>query len=76
MSHFLRHLIARSPVAPVLINERTGAVVADTLETAFDSGLIQPCGTWEFTFLKAGTFAYYCKEDRSMSGKIFVSPSK
>ncbi len=45
-------------------------------ETAFDSGLIQPCGTWEFTFLKAGTFAYYCKEDRSLSGKILVSPSK
>ena len=38
MSHFLRPLLARHPVAQVLINERTGAVVADTLETAFDSG--------------------------------------
>jgi len=38
MSHFLRPLLARQPVAQVLINERTGAVVADTLEAAFDSG--------------------------------------
>ena len=38
MSHFLRPLLARHPVAQALVNERTGAVVAETLETAFDSG--------------------------------------
>jgi uncharacterized membrane protein (UPF0127 family) len=38
LSHFLRPLLARHPVAQVLVNARTGAVVAETLETAFDSG--------------------------------------
>ena len=38
MSHFLRPLLARHPVAQALVNERTGSVVAETLETAFDSG--------------------------------------
>jgi uncharacterized protein len=38
MSHFLRPLLARHPVAQALVNERTGSVLAATLETAFDSG--------------------------------------
>jgi uncharacterized membrane protein (UPF0127 family) len=38
MSHFLRPLLDSQPVARTLVNERTGAVVADVLETAFDSG--------------------------------------
>jgi uncharacterized protein len=38
MSHFLRPLLARHPVGQALVNERTGSVVAETLETAFDSG--------------------------------------
>jgi uncharacterized protein len=38
LSHFLRPLLARHPVAQALVNERTGAVVAEILETAFDSG--------------------------------------
>lgn len=37
MKHFLRPLVARHSVGQALINERTGSVVADTLETAFDS---------------------------------------
>jgi uncharacterized protein len=38
MSHFLRPLLARDPDANALVNERTGSVVAETLEMAFDSG--------------------------------------
>jgi uncharacterized membrane protein (UPF0127 family) len=38
MSHFLRPLLAPHPVVQALVNERTGSVVAETLETAFDSG--------------------------------------
>jgi uncharacterized membrane protein (UPF0127 family) len=37
MSHFLRPLLGHPRAAQTLVNERTGAVVAETLETAFDS---------------------------------------
>jgi uncharacterized membrane protein (UPF0127 family) len=38
MSHFLRPLLGPQQVARTLVNERTGFVLADMLETAFDSG--------------------------------------
>ena len=37
MSHFLRPLVERDQVAQTLVNERTGSVVAESVETAFDS---------------------------------------
>ena len=37
MNHFLRPLVARHSAGQSLVNERTGSVVAETLETAFDS---------------------------------------
>ena len=36
-SHFLGPLLGRHPMTPALVNERTGVVVAATVETAFDS---------------------------------------
>lgn len=42
----------------------------------FDSGDIQPCSTWGFRFTRPGTYGYFCRYDRTMSGKIVVGPSK
>ena len=37
MSHFLRPLLERHQVVQTLVNERTSSLVANALETAFDS---------------------------------------
>jgi uncharacterized membrane protein (UPF0127 family) len=37
MSHFLRPLVERDQAAQTLVNERTGSLVAEAIETAFDS---------------------------------------
>jgi hypothetical protein len=37
MSHFLRPLLGRAGAGSALVNERTGAVVAEVLEAALDS---------------------------------------
>ena len=45
-------------------------------KTAFDSGVIQPGTSWSTTFTKAGTYNYFCKEDKAMIGTIVVTPAK
>lgn len=41
---------------------------------SFDSGQIQPAGTFSKTYDRAGTFAYHCLIHPSMQGKIEVGP--
>ena len=48
----------------------------DKDKTGFDSGIIKPSTSWEYTFQKEGTYTYYCKEDKSMTGTIVVNPAK
>jgi plastocyanin len=48
----------------------------DKEKTGFDSGLIKPGTSWEYTFSKEGTFNYYCKEDKAMTGTVVVNPLK
>ena len=52
------------------------ATEQDKDKTAFDSGAIKPATSWEHAFSKEGTYLYHCKEDKSMTGTIVVSPSK
>ena len=42
----------------------------------FDSGVIKPGTSWEHTFTKEGTYVYYCKEEKSMTGTVVVNPAK
>jgi plastocyanin len=44
--------------------------------TEFDSGVIKPATSWEHTFSKEGTYSYYCKEDKLMTGTIIVNLAK
>ena len=39
---------------------------------SFDSGLIQPSGTWSYTFDKPGDFEYFCTLHPWMRAKISV----
>lgn len=47
-------------------------VTAD--DGSFDSGRLNPGGTFSFTFAQAGTFAYHCNIHPSMVGTITVVP--
>lgn len=40
-----------------------------------DSGILDPGGTFEFTFTDAGTFAYFCAIHPEMQGEIIVDPN-
>ena len=40
---------------------------------AFDSGFIDPGGTWSYTFTEAGSFAYYCTPHPWMKGTVTVT---
>jgi plastocyanin len=42
--------------------------------TSFDSGNINPAGTFSFTFTTAGTFPYSCTIHSFMTGTITVTP--
>ena len=39
----------------------------------FDSGLVDPGGTFEFTFTEPGTYAYFCTPHPWMQGTITVT---
>lgn len=51
-------------------------LVQDKDKEGFDSGAIKPGTSWEHAFSKPGTFSYYCKEDKSMTGTVVVNPAK
>ncbi len=40
----------------------------------FDSGLLQPGGTWTYTFSTAGTFPYHSSATKTTVGSITVTP--
>ncbi len=42
----------------------------------FDSGPIRPGATWTYKFAKEGTFEFFNRMDRSMTGTIVVKPAK
>ena len=54
------------------ISERTHTVTAD--DGSFDSGDLDPAGTFEVTFASAGTFAYHCTKHAGMTGEVDVEP--
>ena len=45
-------------------------VTADT--NSFDSGNLQPAGSFSFTFTRPGTYAYHCSIHPSMHGSVVV----
>jgi plastocyanin len=47
-------------------------VTAD--DGSFDSGSVNPSGTFSHTFASAGTFAYHCTIHTSMTATITVTP--
>jgi hypothetical protein len=42
---------------------------------SFDSGILDAGGTFQHTFLEAGTFAYACRLHPEMQGSVIVDPS-
>lgn len=40
----------------------------------FDSGLLQPGGTWSYTFSQAGTFPYHSTATKTTFGSVTVTP--
>ncbi len=40
----------------------------------FDSGLLQPGGTWTYTFSQAGTFPYHSTATKTTFGSVTVTP--
>ncbi len=49
------------------------SVTSDT-PGVFDSGLLQPGGTWSYSFSKAGTFPYHSTATKDAFGSIIVTP--
>jgi plastocyanin len=47
-----------------------------TAEGVWDSGLVEPGGTFEFTFTKAGTYNYICTPHPFMKGTIVVEEAR
>lgn len=54
----------------------SGESAQDKDKPVFDSGPIKPRTSWEYTFTKEGTYTYFCKEDKGMTGTIVVNPAK
>lgn len=54
------------------VSERTHTVTAD--DGSFDSGDLNPAGTFSVTFQSAGTVAYHCTKHAGMIGEIDVEP--
>jgi plastocyanin len=54
------------------VSERTHTVTAD--DGSFDSGDLDPGGTFTVDFANAGTYAYHCTKHLGMVGEIDVQP--
>lgn len=58
----------------VWTNMQTGVPHTVTSDTGlWDSGTVQPGGTFAFTFTTAGTFAYHCNIHPTMHGTVMVT---
>jgi plastocyanin len=51
----------------------SGAVGAEDSGSVFDSGILSPKATFDFTFDTAGEYDYYCTLHPQMFGKVVVS---
>jgi len=49
---------------------------ATAMDGAFDSGRLDPKGTFSYTFTKPGTYSYQCRIHTSMKGTIVVKPAE
>jgi plastocyanin len=51
----------------------------DRINGKFDSiatiGLVEPAGTWEFTFTETGEYPYHCEPHPWMKGKVTIVES-
>lgn len=56
-------------------NEDSAPHTATALDGAFDSGILDPGGTFSHAFAEAGTFPYRCNVHPSMQGEIVVAGS-
>lgn len=54
------------------VSERTHTVTAD--DGSFDSGDLDPAGTFAVTFATPGAFAYHCTKHAGMTGEVDVEP--
>jgi plastocyanin len=53
----------------------SGKVSDANAGSAFDSSLVKPGGSFQFTFIGAGTFDYFCSVHPWMTGKVIVENS-
>jgi len=60
----------------VISKSAAGAAAQEKDKPGFDSGVIEPATSWEHKFTKEGTYTYYCKEDKLMTGTIVVISAK
>jgi len=49
-----------------------GKVTDNSAGSLFDSGLVKPEGTFQFTFANAGTYNYFCTVHPWMAGQVIV----
>jgi plastocyanin len=60
----------------VTSSKPAGESEQDKDKREFDSGIIKPGTSWEYSFSKEGTYVYYCKEDKLMTGTVVVTSAK
>lgn len=55
-------------------NDSVPQSVTSDSPNIFDSGLLQPGGTWTYTFSQAGTFPYHSTATKTTFGSVTVTP--
>ncbi len=56
------------------VNDDNEAHTVTSSDKKFDSEGLDSNGTWKYTFVKAGRFAYFCELHPNMKGTIVVLP--
>lgn len=54
-------------------NDDNTVHTATSVDGSFDSGFIQPGGTWSYTFTEAGEFNYFCTPHPWMRARVVVA---
>lgn len=57
------------------VNDDAEAHTVTSSDRAFDSEGLDTNGTWKHTFVRAGTYAYFCELHPYMKGTIVVTPA-